>query len=290
MGDFHETCAISKLPIQGDESAYLIVLQETQSVRSDCYSDAFWKPITLPIPCVYKNFGRVEITNPEEDTLKYLRLNLRRDMVACPQRLNSENEPIEPFIDKDNWVERLIENLRDRQVFVKNPLPTISTLPEHVRLRYVLVSPSVYVYTYMLNMGSELQRAFKRLSHCRDDVKFSDTWEVKWADNPELIDMLKVGACRAELTCTVLDHINNSMSEHFARHIQMDKNYTFELFDRFAHFEAVCTNMSRLGLTWGPTITTCENYDKALHLEFFNLIQAEAKSENKRLTDECEEK
>ena len=87
MGEWNETCAFSRLPIQGgDKVMWMLLVQSRYLYEQDgrlnagVYPDAFWVPRNLPVVGEYDTYGGIE--NVETGIVQEMALDmLRLDMV-----------------------------------------------------------------------------------------------------------------------------------------------------------------------------------------------------------------
>lgn len=61
MGCFHQTCALTNLPIRGGETVYSLILQQTPpGMVSECYPNYAWTLTPFVFEGEYDDYGRNE--------------------------------------------------------------------------------------------------------------------------------------------------------------------------------------------------------------------------------------
>lgn len=77
MGDWNQTCGLSRLAIRPGDKVVLLILNQSTELNcygsGFCYSNDLHKPITIPIKAMYSNYG--EIKDVEENSLVKSYLN-----------------------------------------------------------------------------------------------------------------------------------------------------------------------------------------------------------------------
>jgi len=86
MGSWNETCMISNLPIIEDESIIAFKIRACKPIRSLCYPDDLYEPITFPVKGKYDSYGDIKISDPESAVAKHF-LSINDTLVFIKQNI-----------------------------------------------------------------------------------------------------------------------------------------------------------------------------------------------------------
>lgn len=145
MGDWNQTCGLSRLAIRpGDKVVLLILNQSTESNcygNGFCYSNEIHKPVVTPIKAEYFNYG--EFKNVEENLLvkSYLNKIVDYKLKEIPESNFLINNYLDNIISNPLNIQEINFSIEDIVNYLINQgdLPGISYMVFHRNLFYGLI-------------------------------------------------------------------------------------------------------------------------------------------------------